>query len=303
VKRVRVLCACLSVALGCAAAGVTEGPAKVAATRRYEPRARSRVPEAEVFFRGEEAFVRRPSASGQVEEYSLGDVQKSEMVFSPDKRKFAYVRAKATASTAKPGGAPPMRVLVRNIAGDPVNEFAVYRAGRPDELTWLDNHRIGYLAPPPAFDATAPRKPGAAPSNVYVVHDVDTGEILAARAGLEFVWGPQHKHLAFISGPAGKQQVVVDGQNVWPRFGASKIHGTPVWSPDGHGLAFTEDTPQGPRLVVLVEFDDAQGDLTWNIPKEATAPGLKVFWAGDSKVVIGEDALRPRFAADWKRLQ
>jgi hypothetical protein len=28
-----------------------------------------------------------------------------------------------------------------------------------------------------------------------------------------------------------------------------------------------------------------------------------VFWAGDSKVVIGESALRPRFAADWERLR
>ena len=33
------------------------------------------------------------------------------------------------------------------------------------------------------------------------------------------------------------------------------------------------------------------------------APGLNVFWAGDNKVVIGETALRPKFAADWERLQ
>jgi len=54
---------------------------------------------------------------------------------------------------------------------------------------------------------------------------------------------------------------------------------------------------------MLVEFDDAQGDLTWSIPRDAVGPALHVFWAGDNKVVIGETALRPRFAADWKRLQ
>jgi hypothetical protein len=109
--------------------------------------------------------------------------------------------------------------------------------------------------------------------------------------------------VAFVSCAGTKQQVVVDGQGVWPRYGVTRVNGLPVWSPDGHGLAFTEDAPKGPRLVVLVEFDDAQGDLTWNIPRDALGAGLKVFWAGDSKVVIGETALRPRFAADWQRLK
>ena len=219
------------------------------------------------------------------------------MAFSPDKRKFAYVRAKATASNAKT--VQPPHVLVRNIAGDPINEFPLYRPGKPDELIWLDNHRLGYLTPP---EQPAAGKKGP-PAAVYVVHDINTGEVLAARSGLEFVWGPSRKHVAFVTGNTGRQQVVVDGQNVWPRAGASRIHGQPVWSPDGHGLAFTDDTAAGPRLVVLVEFDDAQGDLTWNIPREAVGPSLRVFWAGDNKVVIGETALRPRFAADWKRLQ
>ena len=88
-----------------------------------------------------------------------------------------------------------------------------------------------------------------------------------------------------------------------PRYGSTRIHRPPVWSPDGHGLAFTDEGPNGPRLVVLVEFDDAQGDLTWPIPRDAISPGLKVFWAGDNKVVIGETGLKPRFAADWQRLR
>jgi hypothetical protein len=64
-----------------------------------------------------------------------------------------------------------------------------------------------------------------------------------------------------------------------------------------------EDGGFGPRLVVLVEYDDPQGDLTWPVPRDALGVGLHLFWAGDNKVVIGETALRPRFAADWQRLQ
>jgi hypothetical protein len=283
-KRVAVpLVAC---ALGCAAVAVDEKPEPQ--TRPVAVRhVRTRAPEVELFFRGEQPFARRGD-----EEWPLGDVTKSEMVFSPDKRRFAYVRLKAN---AKPE-ATPAHVLVRNLAGDPINEFAVYRPGKPEELIWLDNHRIGYIAPPDL----QPKK--GAPTNVYVVHDVDSGEIIAARSGLEFLWSPQHAHVAFVSGGGVKQNLVVDGQNVWPRAGTTKVKLPPVWSADGHGLAFAEDGPAGPRLVVLVEFDDAQGDLTWPIPREALGPGLKVFWAGDSKVVIGETALRPRFAADWQRL-
>jgi len=284
----RVLLLGASVAIGCAAVAVTEPPASTGASKRTEHTRVLRAPDVELFFKGDEAWARRGT-----EEWALGDVKKDEMVFSPDKRKFAYVREKATASNAKT--ALPAHVLVRNLAGDPINDFPVYRPGKPEELDWLDNHRIGYVAP---TDLNAKK-----PTNLYVVHDVNTGEVLAARSGGEFIWGPAHRHVAFVSGPPQKQAVVVDGQNVWPRFGTSRIHGQPVWSPDGHGLAFTEEGPQGPRLVVLVEFDDAQGDLTWNVPRDALGPGLKVFWAGDSKVVIGESALKPRFAADWQRLR
>jgi len=272
------------VLLGCAAAAVNT-PTEVASVKR-QPKLRA--PEVELFFKGDEPWARRGT-----EEWPLGDVKKDEMVFSPDGKKFAYVKEKATASTAKVP--QPAHVIVRNLAGDPINDFPVYRPGKPGDLVWIDNHRLGYLAP---SDPAAKK-----PTNLYVVHDISSGEVLAARSGNELVWGPQHHHVAFVSGAKDKQAVVVDGMNVWPRTGTTRIHGQPVWSPDGHGLAFTEDGAQGPRLVVLVEFDDAQGDLTWNIPREATASGLKVFWAGDNKVVIGESALKPRFAADWQRLK
>jgi hypothetical protein len=271
VKRILTISA---VAVGCAAAVPT------LTTNRSEPVrmavSRVRVPDVELFFKGDQPFARRGA-----EEWALGDVTKSEMVFSPDRKRFAYVRQKEQG---------PTRIMVRNLAGDPINEFGAYKPGVPEELTWLDNRRIGYLA-------TAPKQV------VYVVHDAETGEVLAARTGGEMLWGPTHRHVAFITGAADHQALVVDGRNVWPRRGLTRIKSTPVWSPDGHGLALVEDGNFGPRLVVLVEFEDASGDLTWVIPREALAPGLRVFWAGDNKVVIGETALRPRFAADWERLR
>jgi hypothetical protein len=261
--------------LGCAAGTPSAGMAVATSL----PPARTRTPEVELIFKGDQPFARRGCPGAACEEWALGDVTKSEMVFSPDKRRFAYLRQKGEGS----------RVLVRNLAGDPINEFATYKP-TAQELSWLDNRRIGYVA-------TAEKK------LMYVVHDAETGEVLAARSGGEPIWGPQHRHVAFATGIDKSQALVVDGRNVWPRRGLTKLHGPPVWSPDGHGLAFVEDGNFGPRLVVLVEYDDASGDLTWPVPRDALGPGLHVFWAGDNKVVIGETALQPKFAADWERLR
>ena len=283
-RRVRALSIASLIALGCAA-GVPDAKVASSATRA----ARTRAPDVELFFKGDQPWARRGS-----EEWSLGDVHKDEMVFSPDGKRFAYVRQRAQASAGR-GTAVPAHVLVRNLAGDPVNDFAVYRPGVPDALSWLDNRRLGYLAPPDV----SRRASGL----TYVVHDADTGEVLAARTGSDFKWDPSHHHVAFLAGKPGQQALVVDGKNVWPRAGLTRLHGDPVWSADGHGLAIVDDGNGSPRLVVMVEFDDPQGDLTWPVPREALAPGLRVFWATDSKVVIGESALKPKFAAGWERLQ
>jgi hypothetical protein len=209
------------------------------------------------------------------------------MSFSPDGRRFAYVRPPREKS-----GRGLYRMVVRNIAGDPVNEFPLYRAGKPETVVWVDDRRVGYLAP---AEANLPA--------AYVVHDIQSGEVLQARSGAGFVWGPERRHVAFIAGAGDKQSLVVDGRTVWPRRGTTRLHQPPVWSPDGHGLALVDQGQNGARLVVLVEYEDSSGDLTWNVPKDALSPGLRVFWAGDSKVVIGESALRPRFAAGWERLR
>lgn len=270
------------------AAGCGHAPAPDRPVPISQRRVQRSLASVEVVFRGEHAFAKRGA-----EEWSLGDVQKSEMSFSPDGRRFAVARP------PKQGKDPekvPHRIVVRNVAGDPVNEFPLYRAGRPESITWLDDRRIGYVAPPVPTEKLAA---------VYVVHDSITGEVLRARSGAGFVWGPERKHVAFIAGSGDKQNLIVDGKTVWPRFGTTRLPEAPVWSPDGHGLALVDAGATGTanKLVVLVEYDDPQGDLTWPVPKDALSPGLRVFWAGDSKVVIGETALRPKFAAGWERLR
>ncbi|MGZ3428916.1 MAG: hypothetical protein ACXVCV_19825 [Polyangia bacterium] len=286
-RRVRALSIAAVVALGCAA-GVPEMKVASSSTRSASV-ARTRAPDVELFYKGDQPWARRGA-----EEWSLGDVHKDEMVFSPDGTRFAYVRQRAQASVGK-GAAVSAHVLVRNLAGDPVNDFSVYRPGVPDKLSWIDNRRLGYLAPPDVTKKIA--------SLTYVVHDADTGEVLAARSGSAFTWDAAKRHVAFLVGKPGQQSLVVDGKNVWPRNGMTRLHGDPVWSSDGHGLAIVDEGTGSPRLVVMVEFDDPQGDLTWPVPRDALAPGLRVFWATDSKVVIGESALKPKFAAGWERLQ
>ena len=285
VRRIRALSIGALVALGCAA-GVPEMKTASSSSSRASV-GRTRAPGVELFFKGDQPWARRGS-----EEWSLGDVHKDEMVFSPDGKRFAYVRARAQAAAGK-GAAASAHVLVRNLAGDPVNDFAVYRPGMPDKLSWLDNRRLGYLAAPDANKHAM----------TYVVHDADTGEVLAARSGNDFAWDPSKRHVASSSASRGSRRSSSTARTCGRAPALTKLHGEPVWSADGHGLAIVDEGAGAPRLVVLVEFDDPQGDLTWPVPRDALAPGLKVFWASDSKVVIGESTLKPKFAAGWERLQ
>ena len=56
------------------------------------------------------------------------------------------------------------------------------------------------------------------------------------------------------------------------------------------------------RLVVLLVLHNQDGDLSWPLPSTALSPSNRLFW-GESKVIIGESVLKPRFAASWKRVQ
>jgi len=218
----------------------------------------------------------------------IAGVSADEQAWSPDGDHLAYARPPS-------GSGPGWRVLVRNVAGTEVREFDVYRPGAPDDLGWIDESRLAYLAPAEKREL----------DRIYVVHDARTGEILAVRRGRQFSWSAGKRRLAYVNGPPPRQRVVVDGVPVWPRGGASTtIHGQVTWSPAGEGLALIESNQKGDgKLVVLLELDNPTGDLTWRLPAEAMAPGLHLYWAGESQVVIGETNLAPKFAANWKRVQ
>jgi hypothetical protein len=273
-------------------------------------------PELRVVFHNGKAFARE----GQ-REWPIADVSREEMLWAPDGQRFAYFQKQVSAqpssqpaSGARRHGrtrvkkiAPPPdlhHVVIRNIRGDPVNEFPTYRLGRPSDLDWIDNNHLGYLAP---ADETG---------DVYVLHSVETGEILQTHRGCGFVWSPGKKRLAFVTGKKRDQSVRVGDLVVWPRppdpgkrssekskkKANQTIISKLVWSPDGNGLAFLELSGPQRNLVVMLVLDNKEGDLTWPLPDGAVSPENHLFWA-DSKVIIGKSALQPRFAASWKRIR
>jgi hypothetical protein len=114
------------------------------------------------------------------------------------------------------------------------------------------------------------------------------------------VFSPAGDHLAFVAGDPGHEHVDVDGAQVYPRSGVTRVLGEPAWSRDGASLALIEGGDKL-QLVVLVEFDNPNGDNTWPLPPQAADPSLRVFWAGAGNVVVGHELTRPVFAASFKR--
>ena len=109
---------------------------------------------------------------------------------------------------------------------------------------------------------------------MYVVHDADTGEVLAARSGSDFTWDPAQRHVAFVAGKPGQQALVVDGQErVAARGLTTRCTASRCGRPTGTGWRSSTRATGAPRLVVLVEFDDPQGDLTWPVPRDALGAG------------------------------
>ncbi len=269
------------------------------------------IPEVEVVFHDGKAFARE---NGR--EWPIAEVGRNEMLWAPDGLRFAYLReASASAPLSalspepRPGiarapraasmratalGSPSYRIVIRNIRGDSVNEFPVYRRGKPSELDWIDNARLGYLAPSdPSGDA-------------YVIHSVESGEVAEVHRGRGFSWSPGRKQLAYIgSKPAAS--VRIGAETVWPREAPPaksrrRIVGPLTWSPDGQSLAFMEATGAKGTLVVLLVPDNKEGDLTWPLPAGALDAENRIFWA-ESKVTIGKTAFQPRFAASWRRVR
>jgi hypothetical protein len=240
--------------------------------------------------------------------WRLDGVTKGDVVWAPDGRQLAYTKPPAGRTTR-------WRVVVRNDAGEPVNEFYVYSDGRPEGLEFRGDRRLAYEIPVTAAP-TASGKDGAQPARVLVEHDVRSGEIAAVHRGKSFVWSPDRRLLAYVGSAAAGDRVRVDSARVYPRSETVKVSVvSPIaWAPGGRGLAFlitrTEPRrgrkkPTGPAkvvLVVILEPDDAAGDLTWDVPP-GKDPGeaLNVFWAGKSRVVVGPAQFKPRFSASWQR--
>lgn len=296
---------------------VTAGSSRRASTKEAPAPA---VPTVRVVFRDGKVYAREGDR-----EWPIAEVGQDEMLWAPDGMRFAYLRQEKATPTSQPTASletttpakssPPGRkkgkdktpvfhIVIRNIRGDSVNEFPVYRPGRPSALDWINNDTLGYIAPPD--------KSGDA----YVLHSVSTSEILHVYRGSGFIWSPGRKQLAYVANPRHDHLVKVENAVVWPRGGTvparppkrhsgrrtRRIKGDLVWSPDGDGLAFLVTGGKHPRLVVLLVVDNEQGDLTWPLPNTALLPGNRLFW-GDSKVVIGESMLKPRFAASWRRMR
>ncbi len=244
--------------------------------------------------------------------WPISEVHRDEMLWAPDGTRFAFLKLMPQEPPEEPPAPGPRgkakkqkhkrgkrldsyHIVVRNIRGDPVNEFPIYRPGKPAELDWIDDQQIGYQAPPDAS------------GDAYVLHQVQTGEILQVFRGTRFVWSPGRKQLAYVAGKKNRDEIRVAGQTIWPRAASSargkrRILGELVWSPDGCGLAFKEIAGKRKNLVVLLVIDNPQGDLTWPLPRAAIQPKHHLYW-GESKVIIGISALKPSFAANWKRVQ
>ncbi len=247
-----------------------------------------------VLFKGGYAYAEENGQS-----WRIAEVTRNEMLWAPDGMRFAYLMPAKGPGNSTDGQAkakvasPAFRVVIRNIRGDSVNAFPVYRAGKPSELEWIDDRVICYLAPP---DRTG---------SAYVVHEAGSGEIVSVYRGNQFAWSPGKKRLAYVAGKRRRQVIKVNDEQVWPRKrdrARRKIVSSLVWSPDGSGLAFLERNRTKARLVVLLVVDNKDGDLTWEIPRRASGGKNKLFWA-ESKVLIGESTFKPRFAASWTRTQ
>jgi len=300
---------------GQTAVGPTPTPTRSTSSRSSTFRARPQVPEVEVVFHDGKAFAREGGR-----EWPIAEVGRNEMLWAPDGLRFAYLKeASASApisallSPRRAGarsrgptttasirasalGVPSFHVVFRNIRGDSVNEFPVYRRGKPTELDWIDNAQIGYLAPPdPSGDA-------------YVIHNVESGEVTMVHRGRGFTWSPGRKQLAYLAGKPSAISVKVGALTIWPREGTGsvkgrrKIVGGLVWSPDGQSLAFRETVGSKGTLVVILVLDNKEGDLAWPLPSGALEPEHRIVW-DESEVTLGVSGFKPRFAASWRRVR
>lgn len=230
-------------------------------------------------------------------------LQASDIAWSSKRRTFALaVPAKTEEAAAK-------ILLLGSTDGEKLAEFEALRPGPVTELKFLDDLRLLYVAAP----APRPKAKGAkptAPKITYVVQSITPGSPPLACEGTRFVWSQKGNHLAWVGGEPGAEYVGADGQKVYPRNGVTTIVGEPAWSRDGHSLAFVElagkpGSKPGkggqPKLIVLAEFDNPTGDLSWDLPVTIDRNAMRVFWAGRTSIVVGESLTKPAYSSSFER--
>jgi hypothetical protein len=232
-------------------------------------------------------------------------VDPAQLKWSPDRT--SYATAVSPKESAK--GSAPYRLAVFAASGEHRADIAAARAGVVEDLRLVSDACLVYrLAPPaPSLDkrATGPRHAGKkkttpAPSVVYVIQPFAPLAAAMVCEGRSFTFSPKGAHVAWVNGAPGREWLGADGAQVYPRTGVTRIQGEPAWSSDGRSLALIEGGPQ-PKLVVLVEFDNAHGDNAWPLPPDATDPTMRVFWAGAGRLVVGHDMTKPVFATSFRR--
>jgi hypothetical protein len=149
----------------------------------------------------------------------------------------------------------------------------------------------------PALPTTPPP-----PTRLFVIQPLAPRAKPIRCEGVRFTFSRDRDRLAFVAGPPEAAFVAVDGAQLYPRHGRTAIASAPVWSKDGHSLAFLEVPAGTPaRLVLVAELDNATGDTTWDLPPAAPLEGAGVFWAGSGKLVVGKTPTRPIFSSSFTK--
>jgi hypothetical protein len=164
-------------------------------------------------------------------------------------------------------------------------------------------HRINARLMHEVPRATPPVMPSVTPSaaaRLFIIQPLAPRARPIRCQGFHFTFTREHDRLAFVGGQAGAAFVAVDGAQVYPRRGRTVVASAPVWSKDGRSLAFLELPAGHPaRLVLVAEFNDPAGDVTWDLPVDAKIDGASVSWAGTGKLIVKKAAMRPIFSASF----
>ncbi len=234
-------------------------------------------------------------------------VEPGQLKWSPGRKSYAV--AIAPQESAEDG--TPYRLAVFGAAGEHRAEVAAARPGMVEELRFLGESRLVYRIAPPARSlgkrparprpTSKKKKTPPVPTAFYVIQPFAPVAAPMACEGRSFTFSRNGDHIAWVGGAApGREWLGADGEQVYPRTGVTSIQGDPAWSADGRSLALIEAGAQ-PKLVVLVEFDNPQGDSVWPLPADAIDPTIRVFWAGAGRLVVGHEIAQPVFATSFRR--